>query len=242
MPISVAGVSANSSLACLRVWSIVDSGVRVRPAASPSTANRLTPLPVRAATRIRFAVCPSSTKHLRAGEREAVAAGRGLGGDARLVPLARRLGEGQRGDRLAAGDAREVRLLGGVVARLQQRVGGEHHGREVRGAQQRPAHLLEHDAELDVAVARAAELLGDGQALQAHLLAHLRPDGRVEALLGLHLLAHGGLRRSWRRGTLRTVLRSSSCSSVKAKFMGARIVADDGPSQVAACTPMYTRS
>ena len=32
VPISVAGVSANSSLACLRVWSIVDSAVRVRPA------------------------------------------------------------------------------------------------------------------------------------------------------------------------------------------------------------------
>ena len=46
--------------------------------------------------------------------------------------------------------------------------------------------------ELDVAVARAAELLGDVQALQAHLLAHLRPHRRVEAVLGLHLLAHGG--------------------------------------------------
>ena len=51
----------NSSLACLRVWSMVDSAVRVRPAASPSTANRLTAPPARAATMIRSAVWPSST-------------------------------------------------------------------------------------------------------------------------------------------------------------------------------------
>ena len=40
---------------------MVDSDVRVRPAASPSTANRLTPAGVRAATMMRLAVCPSST-------------------------------------------------------------------------------------------------------------------------------------------------------------------------------------
>ena len=38
-----AGVSANCSRACLRVWSMVGSGVRVRPAASPSTAKSVTP-------------------------------------------------------------------------------------------------------------------------------------------------------------------------------------------------------
>ena len=43
---------------------MVDSAVRVSPAASPSTANRLTPAPVRAATRIRSAVWPSSTNDL----------------------------------------------------------------------------------------------------------------------------------------------------------------------------------
>ena len=58
---SVAGTPANSSLACLRVWSMVASGVRVRPSASPSTANSETPSPVRAATRIRLATWPSST-------------------------------------------------------------------------------------------------------------------------------------------------------------------------------------
>ena len=46
---------------------------------------------------------------------------------------------------------------------------------EKNGADSRaPTHLLEHDAELDVAEARAAVLLGDVQALEAHLLGHLR--------------------------------------------------------------------
>ena len=76
---------------------------------------------------------------------------------------------------------------------MQQRVGGEHDGREERGAQQRAAHLLEHDAELDEAVAGAAVLLGDAQALEAQLLGHLAPDGLVVAVLGLHQLADGGL-------------------------------------------------
>ncbi len=55
---------AKSSFACLRVWSMVDSAVRVRPDASPSTANRLMPASVRAATRIRSATWPSSTNIL----------------------------------------------------------------------------------------------------------------------------------------------------------------------------------
>ena len=45
----------------------------------------------------------------------------------------------------------QVLLLGGVVAGVEQGVGGEHDGGEVRGAQQRAAHLLEHDDELDEA-------------------------------------------------------------------------------------------
>ena len=42
----------------------------------------------------------------------------------------------------------QVLLLGGVVAGVEQRAGGEHGGGEVRGAQQGAAHLLEHDGEL----------------------------------------------------------------------------------------------
>ena len=48
----------------MRVWSIVGSGVRVSPAASPSTAKRDTPAAVRAATMIRLATCPSMTNIL----------------------------------------------------------------------------------------------------------------------------------------------------------------------------------
>ena len=40
---------------------MVDSAVRVRPAASPATANRLMPASVFAAVMIRSAVWPSST-------------------------------------------------------------------------------------------------------------------------------------------------------------------------------------
>ncbi|MEZ5374274.1 MAG: hypothetical protein R2704_16425 [Microthrixaceae bacterium] len=61
VPTRVAGVPSKSSFACLRVWSMVDSWVRVRPEASPSTANRLTPSAVRAATRISEARWPSMT-------------------------------------------------------------------------------------------------------------------------------------------------------------------------------------
>ncbi len=144
---------------------------------------------------ISEAVWPSSTKLLvpvRVKSLPEPLAARVMPG---LVPLAGGLGEGDGGDGLAAGDAREVGGLGGVVAGVEQGVGGEHDRGEVRGAQQGAAHLLEHDAELDEAVARAAELLGDGEALQAHLLAHLRPHGLVVTGLGLHLLADGGFGR-----------------------------------------------
>ena len=64
VPISQAGVPSNSSRACLRVWSIVASGVRVSPSASPLTPKRLSPAPVRAATTTRSATAPSMTKLL----------------------------------------------------------------------------------------------------------------------------------------------------------------------------------
>ena len=108
-------------------------------------------------------------------------------------------------------------FLAVVVAGVEQGVGGQHHGGEVGGAQQAPAHLLEHHDELDVAVARAAVLLGDDQALEAQLLGHLLPDGRVVALLGLHQPPDLGLGRLGLE-ELPTILRSSSCSSLKAKF------------------------
>ncbi|CAB4853111.1 unannotated protein [freshwater metagenome] len=84
-------------------------------------------------------------------------------------------------------------LLGGFVTAVDQRVGGQHDSAEERGAQQRAAHLFQHDAELDVRVAGAAVLLGDRETLQAELLASLAPHGSVETVVGLHLLADGGL-------------------------------------------------
>ena len=133
-------------------------------------------------------------EHLGAGQGVTVARRRRRHLDAGLVPPAGRLGEGERGDRLAAGDAGKVVTLRRLVAAQQQGVGRQHDGREERRAQQRPPHLLEHDAQLDVAEPGPAELLGDVHALQAHLLGHLRPHGAVEAVLGLHLLAHRGFR------------------------------------------------
>ena len=68
-PSGVAATLANSSLACLRVWSIVASAVRVRPDAPASTVKKEMPSsPVvpssRAATTIRSAVWPSITNIL----------------------------------------------------------------------------------------------------------------------------------------------------------------------------------
>ncbi len=48
----------------MRVWSMVGSGVRVSPAASPCTANSDTPAAVRAATMMRLATWPSMTNIL----------------------------------------------------------------------------------------------------------------------------------------------------------------------------------
>ena len=71
------------------------------------------------------------------------------------------------------------------------RTAEEKYGRAQQGA----AHLLEHDGELDVGEALAAELLGDDQALQAQLVGHLAPDGGVVALVGVHEAADLGLGR-----------------------------------------------
>ena len=81
------------------------------------------------------------------------------------------------------------------VAGVEEGARRQHRGREVRGAQQSAAHLLEHHGELDEREALATELLGDDEALQAHLLTHLAPDGFVVALLGVHEPAYLGFGR-----------------------------------------------
>ena len=53
---------------------------------------------------------------------------------------------------------------------------GEHDRREVGGAEQGPAHLLQHHDELDVTEPLAAVLLGDDQGLQSHLLGPSGPQ------------------------------------------------------------------
>ena len=96
------------------------------------------------------------------------------------VPLAVRLGERERGDRLAGRDAREQLALLVVGAGVQDRVRREHDRREVRRAQQHAALLLEHDAELDEREALAAVRLGDvrGSAARAPGPSASRPRGR----------------------------------------------------------------
>jgi hypothetical protein len=172
---------------------MVDSAVRVRPAAS--TVDGEEAHARGGAGRDDDEVRGVAVEHVDLGAVEISRRRRrtGGGGDAASSQRPLGLGEGEGGDGLARGDAREVLGLGGVVAGVQQRVGGEHDGGEERGAQQGAAHLLEHHDELDVAVARATELLGDDQALQAHLLAHLRPHGGVVAGLGVHELTDGRL-------------------------------------------------
>lgn len=82
-----------------------------------------------------------------------------------------------------------------LVVADQQGVGGQHHRREVGGAQQGPAHLLQHDDLLHEAEPLAAVGLGHGQPLQAHLVGHLVPHVGVVAPLGVHLLPHRRLGR-----------------------------------------------
>ena len=131
------------------------------------------------------------------------------------------LGEGERGDGLAGrrcpgGSS----FLAASSPRVQQRVGGEHDRGEVRArtAGARPISSST-TIELDVAVARAAELLGDGEALEAELLAHLLPDGGVVALARSPSARRTSVSGDFASRNWRTVLRSSSCSSLKAKFM-----------------------
>ena len=171
----------------------------MRPAASPGTAKSETPLAGARGHDDEVGHVAVEDEHLVAVEHPAVALLRGLALDAAEVPLAVVLGDGEGGDRLARGDAGQVALLGLVVARRQQRVGGQRDGGEERRAEQRGTHLLEDDEQLHVGEARPPELLGDGQRLQAELVGHLAPHGGVVALGGVHEAADLGLGRLLRQ-------------------------------------------
>ena len=138
---------------------------------------------------------PVDHEHLVSVEHPAVALLRRRALDATEVPLAVVLGDGQRGDRLTRRQAREHGLLGVVVARGEQRVGGQRDGGEERRAQQCGTHLLEYDRQLDVREAGAPELLGDGQRLESELVGHLAPDGGVVPLGRVHQTPDLGLGR-----------------------------------------------
>ena len=194
-PISRAGVPAKSRCACLRVWSRVGTGTRVSPGAAPSTANRPMPAGVRAPTRMRSAMWPSGTCRLPPSSTPPGPAPAGPGLHTRLVPAPRLLQQGQRADRLAGGQARQQVLPGRLVRAAQQGLRGQRHARQVGRAQQRPAHLLENDAELEVAEPGSLVLLGHGHALQPELVAHLLPDRGVVAGVGGHQPPHALLGR-----------------------------------------------
>ncbi len=104
------------------------------------------------------------------------------------VEAGRGLGEGQRPDLLAGGDARQVLLLLGVGAGLENRQGGD--GRRDEGAgHQGAAELFDQDDQVHESEAGAAVRVRNGQALPA-LVGHLLPQvGRV-ALLVLFHVAH----------------------------------------------------
>ena len=82
----------------------------------------------------------------------------------------------------------------------------------------RGTHLLEHHDQLDVAEPGAAVLLGDAEGLETELVGHLVPHGPVEALFGLHEPSTSVIGDLSSRNR-RTDRLSSSCSSLKAKFI-----------------------
>src|SRR5437763_873367 len=129
---------------------------------------------------------PVDHEHLRTRQLVVFAAPAGLHGDPRRVPPAVRLGERERGDRLARRDAREQLALLSIGARVHDRVRRQHDRREVRRAQPDAPPPLEHDAELDEREALTAVGFGDVQALEPELLRHLLPHRLVVALGRLH--------------------------------------------------------
>ena len=199
-PSGVAATPANSSLACLRVWSSVASGVRVETGRTRVDGEERDAVLTGGAFEAsghddQVGDVPVDHEHLRTVERVAVARSLGDHLDAVGVPRTLRLGEREGGDGLAGGDAREeLRLLVGGTG-VHDRTGREHHRREERRAEEDPAHLFEHDAELEEGEALTAVLLGDVEALQAELVRHLAPHRGVVALGRLHQPSHLARRR-----------------------------------------------
>src|SRR5262249_31168375 len=125
-------------------------------------------------------------ERLAAVEDVPVAGSAGAGLEAIGAPAAVVLWHRERRDGGARCDAGQQLALRRGVAAGPERVHREDGGRKIWRAQKHAPHLLEHDELLDGTTARTAELLGNRQSLKAELLRHLRPDGAVVPLLGLH--------------------------------------------------------
>jgi len=131
-------VPENSIRACLRVWSMVASAVRVRPARRLD-GEQAHALARAAATRIRVAVLPSITNILCPSSSSPHPC---RGGQADGVEVHRRCPRsGQRGDGLRRRCRQESSWL---LAPHEKRVGGETaNGSEIGGDSKGAAHLLE---------------------------------------------------------------------------------------------------
>ena len=111
------------------------------------------------------------------------------------IPIAIEFGDRQRGaPRAARKVGQQARLLR-LGAGVQDRIGGEHRGREIGRAEQRAAQLLGHDAKLDHAEAGATVLLGEVYAGQREFLAKLTPHRRIVTLGRGHQTPNLGGRR-----------------------------------------------
>ena len=121
---------------------------------------------------------------------------RGLAVEHAVGALAARLDAGSRSglqelsseDRVAPGDARQPALTLGLASELGERQPAEHQRGQARHRSHRTTQLLEQQAQLDQAEARAAVRLRDGHAEQIGLAQRL-PEPGVEGLVaGLELL------------------------------------------------------
>ncbi len=182
-PTSSAGVPRSSTRAWRRVGSSVGSGVRtsVDPAVAASTTKTPRPAALRAATTSEVGGAAVEHVVLHAGQEPAARPALGRRGDGVEVPRARVLGQRERRDGVAGGQAGQVARAGRVVTGGEDRRRRQPDRREVGGADEGAPQLLEDDAELDRAVAGAAEPFRDGEALDAQLGRRALPRAPVPA-------------------------------------------------------------
>ena len=146
--------------------------------------------PRRAATTSSSAVWPSTTKVLVPSQKEIRPVRFGAQRDARRIPAAVGLGEGDGCRGRPGGDARQVLLFLLLAAADQQGVGGQTDGREERRAEQSRAHLLHERDQLDVAEPETTVRFRNEDRRPPELRADAPPERGVVAAVGLHGRAH----------------------------------------------------